>query len=284
MNSGILNFIEDNKELFQASDWNEIYKRLINLSVQSHVMGTKYYGLDIGEFSSDMIELGMDPIRKGNMTIVPWAYLRHVKKPFTYTLPSQIKEINTVAFLRSGLEEININEGCEVIGGSAFEDCRNLTSINIPASVRTIREYALASCKNLSEINFLGNNLTSIWEYGLAYNPSLERIKLPEGLQKLGNMVFFKNKELKEVSLPNTLQHIGEHCFFGDTNLTNLEMNFNLVVFGREPFYDCPNLTTITHRGPKKDILKLGWHIKKRWRKGSSLTKIICDDGEIELV
>ena len=231
-----------------------------------------------------MIDLGMDPIRQGNMTIVPWAYLRHVKKPFTYTLPSQIKEINTVAFLRSGLEEININEGCEVIGDSAFEDCHHLTSINIPASIRTIRDNALASCKNLSEINFLGNNLTSIWERGLASLSSLEEIKFPEGLTKLGDKCLSFNKKLHIVSLPNTLQHIGEHCFFGDTNLTNLEMNFNLVVFGREPFYDCFNLTSITHRGPKKDILKLGWHIKKRWRKGSSLTKIICDDGEIELV
>ena len=59
------------------------------------------------------------------------------------------------------IETVIIKEGVATIGGSAFSNCRGLTSIHIPNSVTTIGEQAFIGCSNLTSIH-IPNSVTEI--------------------------------------------------------------------------------------------------------------------------
>lgn len=47
------------------------------------------------------------------------------------------------------------------------------------------------------------------------YLPSLEKVKLPEGLETIGNRAFFHSIELSSINFPSTLLEIGDYAFTG---------------------------------------------------------------------
>ena len=60
-----------------------------------------------------------------------------------------------------GCKNTIIPEGVTSIGGSAFSDCRFLTSVNIPSSVTSIDDSAFSGCQSLTSIN-IPSGVTSI--------------------------------------------------------------------------------------------------------------------------
>lgn len=85
------------------------------------------------------------------------------------TVPGVIKSIPYKYFAEgSGLKKIILNNGVEEIGGSAFENCKQLTEINLPDSIRTIGEKAFYNCGAKSVT--LGENIQTISDYALGYH------------------------------------------------------------------------------------------------------------------
>lgn len=73
----------------------------------------------------------------------------------SYTVPSQVKEIETHAFsFLKNLETVRLPEGLETIRERAFFDC-GMREITIPSGIRTIEEGAFRKCRNLIRINGL---------------------------------------------------------------------------------------------------------------------------------
>ncbi len=73
---------------------------------------------------------------------------------------------------RSQIITVLIEDGVSSVGGFAFTQCPNLTSVTIPASVTSIGASAFAECDNLGRAEFLG------------------------GVPSLGANTFYKNRDL----------------------------------------------------------------------------------------
>lgn len=69
----------------------------------------------------------------------------------------------------------------------------------IPKSVQEIQESAFFECESLREVVFEeGSMLKSIEKLAFWNCILLEKINLPEGLERIGNMCFFES-DLKEI-------------------------------------------------------------------------------------
>ena len=108
----------------------------------------------------------------------------------------------------SSLTDVFFPSNVYGISGWAFYQCTSLTAVNIPASVRSIAESAFDGCTNLSQVIFA-----------------------EEGLQTLGNAVFFGCSSLKEISLPKTLTNV-------IPSPSNLAANPHYNVIGMGAFYN----------------------------------------------
>lgn len=93
------------------------------------------------------------------------------RKISSVKLSQSLKTIGDMAFDGcSNLKEIEIPNGIETIGRTAFRNCA-LTSLVIPESVKSIDSYAFNNCKHLMEVFFVGNKAPKGIEIGTYYYP-----------------------------------------------------------------------------------------------------------------
>lgn len=125
----------------------------------------------------------------------------------------------------SGISDghINIPEGTEIIGESAFVSCR-MASISIPKSVYKIEDYAFASCTQLSSITIPGNVKTIGSNCFYLANPT--NITLEEGIENIGEYFISYAENLKSLYLPSTLKNVNGLTFRNGT-LVELIVNDN---------------------------------------------------------
>jgi len=75
------------------------------------------------------------------------------------------------------------------IGGWAFANCTNLTSIIIPNSIISMGNNSFFRCLSLTSVN-IGSNVTSIGDYAFASCTALTSITIPIGVTTIGNNAF----------------------------------------------------------------------------------------------
>ena len=98
------------------------------------------------------------------------------------------------------------------IGGWAFKNCDNLTSVEFHDEVRTINAGAFSFCDNLTSVT-LPENLNSLDSFVFSNCPSLEKIDIPNSVVQIGNGVFSECKSLKEINIPESVIVTGEDAF-----------------------------------------------------------------------
>lgn len=106
----------------------------------------------------DRIEIdGKAEIVTSNMIVAPGTVEEVV-------LPKSVRQINNMAFEGcTKLAKINIPNGVEKIGVSAFYNCYSLNSVVIPQSVSEIENMTFYYCKKLKKVS-LPSSITSIGE------------------------------------------------------------------------------------------------------------------------
>ena len=166
------------------------------------------------------------------------------------------------------LVEVQLNEGLEGIGDSAFEECRELRIVAIPSTVTELGDDAFAGCSNLTEVH-LNEGLQIIGMYAFERCTALRNITLPstvtelredafcgcsnlaelhfnEGLQTIGDGVFKDCTALRSVSLPSTITKLGLISFYGCSNLAKVQLNEGLQVIATCAFRNCTSLQNVT--------------------------------------
>lgn len=85
-----------------------------------------------------------------------------------------VKTIDYDAFgkISDNIVEVELPEGLEKIGGSAFCWCENLEKINIPSTVTEIGEYAFGNCDKLTSVT-LPDGLKELGEEAFPYGASI---------------------------------------------------------------------------------------------------------------
>ncbi|MCD8048843.1 MAG: leucine-rich repeat domain-containing protein [Clostridia bacterium] len=117
-----------------------------------------------------------------------------------------------------------IPTGITYIGGSAFSNCQNLTSITIPNSVTSIGDSAFSYCKELTEITIPGS-VTSIGSGLFYFCDNLSYVTLGSGVTTIALNMFCYCSNLTTVTIPNSVTGIRWGAFYDCTALTDIYYN-----------------------------------------------------------
>ena len=167
-----------------------------------------------------------------------------------------------------GCKNTIIPQDVTSIGGAAFSNCIDLTSINIPESVTSIGHSAFHSCSGLTSIT-IPNSATSIggnaffgtpWlnnqPDGMVYAglvaycykgmmPSGTKIVLREGTTAIAADAFYCS-DLTAITIPESVTSIGDYAFANCRSLTSITIPNSVTNIGDWAFYECDKLTSIT--------------------------------------
>ena len=159
-------------------------------------------------------------------------------------LPAGVTVIEDDTFLGcSSLSEVILPEGLHSIGESAFSGCRSLKSIVLPARLSSLGERAF------KESGLISPELPSAFTVvplGLFENClSLERVSLPENVERVESFAFYGCEKLQEISLPKA-RELGDSVFYGCTSLKEVEFGETLSALGDTVFVNCSLLTEIS--------------------------------------
>ena len=107
------------------------------------------------------------------------------------------------------------NKPVTKIGGSAFYNCRGLTSVTI------------------------GNNVKNIDDYAFKYCGVITSVIIPDGVTRIGNSAFYECGSLTSVSIPDSVTFIGGQAFAYCNNLKNIEIGEGVTGIDINAFYKC---------------------------------------------
>lgn len=120
------------------------------------------------------------------------------------------------------IRTVNILNGVTSIGGYAFADCDELTSVTIPDSIIKIGDSAFAHC------------------------PKLASVTIPENVKYIELAAFYGCSRLKNISIPDSVISIGEVAFRDCDALESVTIGSGLTTLSDDAFYSCGNIQSIT--------------------------------------
>ena len=126
--------------------------------------------------------------------------------------------ILTAAYVANGQTEIHIPENVKYIAGSAF--C-GWDSAYVPQDTS-------------------GLSHSGVTKYNITYK--IEKVYFPEGLEKIGNMAFFRMTKAESLSFPASLREIGMDAFGFCTALSSISGGANIEKIGDSAFRYCESI------------------------------------------
>lgn len=173
------------------------------------------------------------------------------------------------------LKNLVLPDGLEQIGECAFCGCDSLSAIEIPAKVSSIDPYRTFDAKNLTVINVAVENksyssvdgvlfnkdqseliaypagkkgtsytvpksVRKIGSYAFSADSMLEKVKLQEGVESIGDHSFYDSKKLNAISIPKSVKEIADYAFsegnldVGDVYYAGSKEDWAKIQIGKE--------------------------------------------------
>ncbi len=211
----------------------------------------------VGNYSSDPIWGQFTNITTGSyqaFTVGDWKYgivnagevsiLSYNGNATEITIPEKVtyegKQYTIVSiggslFYKSNITSVKIPNSIKTIGGSAFEECKQLSEITLPEGLERIEAHAFLNTNikrfilpntvnylgnkvfpSTTEVLELSNSLTVIPEETCVWN-KLTSIIIPEGVNTIKTEAFVCSNLMTSVSLPSTLTTL-ERKTFGESS------------------------------------------------------------------
>ncbi len=124
--------------------------------------------------------------------------------------------IGDKCFQKQSLKVVFIPETVTYIGNSAFQDCKNLTSVTFLGAPYTITvgNNAFQNCPKLKLINLPAAK--TIGNFAFEGCSSLEKIVLEYGTESIGEYCFNGCSSLTLIEIPDSVNYIGNGVFGGE--------------------------------------------------------------------
>ena len=168
------------------------------------------------------------------ITEIPWLCFGHCQSFRKLVLPQSLKIIDGFAFYNTRMDEMNLPEGLDSIGNSAFWSSPLLRRVVIPESAIHLGIGAFAQTDSLRSINIpLG--VTEIPDLFLAYSNEIDTIIIPDGVTRIGSSAFQWDYDLSYIKLPKNLKSIDSYAFEA-TNVVEFVFPETLELIGRGAF------------------------------------------------
>jgi hypothetical protein len=123
--------------------------------------------------------------------------------------------------------------------------------------------------------------VTSIGERAFDGRLELTSVEIPDSVNSIGEDAFRYCTSLTSVEIGSSVTSIKNSAFNSCTGLTNVVISNNVTSIESSAFYSCTSLTSVEYKGTTADWEKIaktdGWYGK------SSIKKVVCSDGDIEL-
>lgn len=131
------------------------------------------------------------------------------------------------------------------IGGLAFLNCGEITSVSIPPSVASIGDQAFVNCVKITTVN-LPAGITRIGYNTFAACFKLNGVTIPSSVTYIDDSAFNSCKALTSIVIPPTVTSMGHTVFYDCNSLTSVTLSPNVTDIGQFQFYSCDSLTEIT--------------------------------------
>ena len=162
----------------------------------------------------------------------------------TTNIPYSVKNIGELSF--SSLKElktISIPNSVVFIGSAAFSDS-GLTSIEIPNSVTFLQDGVFSNCSSLNSVK-LPDFLERIGDRAFFYCVALKTLEIPNSVRDIGYNAFEGCKVLESLSLPNSLERIGDWAFCACHSVSKITIPAKVTSIGKYAFSGCIKLETV---------------------------------------
>lgn len=190
-------------------------------------------------------------IKEGTVTIASNAFLyssnvKHIKCPESLRYVGVRFHDVPEATFPSTLESIELNEGLEVLGTSAFYGASNLTDITIPDSVKYVGYQAF------KDTGWLSNQPDGpVYAGKVLYTykgtmPANTTFVVKDGTEAIADRAFQNQSNLVGIDIPDSVTSIGYQAFSGDGNLDNITLPKNLTHLGYQAFSGCQSISELT--------------------------------------
>lgn len=122
------------------------------------------------------------------------------------------------------------------IGSSAFQSCKDITSVKIPSIITSIGSGAFYNCSGLTSIT-IPSSITSIGEKAFADCSGLTSITIPSNIASVGSYTFYNCSGLTSITIPSNVTSIGDYVFVGCSGLATVKiLSTNLTSVGSSAF------------------------------------------------
>ncbi len=240
--TGSFSSIADDAVAYVPDDQMEAYKAAFEAAgseVTVQASGKNAVIIDNTGFSDDLFEIDAN----GTITAY-YGYATYLRIPETIRgIP--VKAIGDSVFKYDFyLAMLELPEGLESIGVSAFENCETLQYVAFPSTLAAIADRAFANgysgkTLELSSVRTIGANAFEDAKIDTS-------VTLPEGLVSIGDNAFDSCLSMPEIYLPNTLQRIGSGAFSKNWALTYVYFDGEtLPQLGENAFSECSALADI---------------------------------------
>lgn len=167
-----------------------------------------------------------------------------VEAPEVFEIPDSVIYIAGSGLSYCTSKEIILPSNLQVISGSAFEGCKNITKLEIPSTVETIGgANTFYGCTNLQEVNIPSDSelLVCSATYG-----ECESIKSAEvGGDRIGRHTFYNCYELENIVLREGITMVETWAFSNCPKLKTVVFPESLITLNHGIFQSCSGLEEV---------------------------------------